>query len=256
MAHAVEDVTEDSRLEAEDIFNTPAGAAIQSRVFDVLENAVLGAYGDLEVPLELLSRYPVTPYCYRVSQQVARGERPNVAKLRDLCARGFRSTVNLCAETPEGDAPDLRKAGLLDAMATTRFPVEDNHEPQISQVGDFLDYALDPANAPTYVHCEAGKGRTGVMIACYRMAVMGWDCHDALTEAKNFGCSVPAQEAFIQEFGRFLEARRLGSLDSGDPSSPLPSTYPVLRFGSIGATSEELAATLDGAARSGGCQME
>lgn len=41
----------------------------------------------------------------------------------------------------------------------------------------FLDFANDPAHQPTYVHCEAGKGRTGCAVACYRMAIQGWTGH-------------------------------------------------------------------------------
>jgi hypothetical protein len=49
------------------------------------------------------------------------------------------------------------------------------------------------------VHCEAGTGRTGVMIACYGLQ-QGWDTADAGQEARNFGCSMPDQIAFIQQY--------------------------------------------------------
>ena len=47
---------------------------------------------------------------------------------------------------------------------------------------DFLDFATNPKNSPCYVHCEAGKGRTGVASACYRMAVEGWPPEKAIAE--------------------------------------------------------------------------
>jgi hypothetical protein len=89
-----------------------------------------------------------------------------------------------------------------------------------------------PGAEPTYVHCEAGKGRTGVAVACYRMAVMGWGAADALTEAVNFGCSIPGQQAFIREFGEMLLA------------GPVAGRYPLLPPSSIRATPRQLAATV------------
>ena len=95
-----------------------------------------------------------------------------------------------------------------------------------------------PDAVPTCVHCEAGKARTGVAIACYRMAVAGWSAADALTEAVNFGCSVPGQQAFISTFGAMLQA------------GPVAGRYPRLPLGSVMATPAQLSATIRTAAES------
>ena len=116
--------------------------------------------------------------------------------------------------------------------------------PTIAQVTEILDLLSGPDGAPTYVHCEAGKGRTGVAIACYRMAVTGWGTADALTEAVNFGCIVPGQQAFIREFGETLRAGSVGG------------RYPLLPFGSVLATPAELSATVRTAADSPGIDAD
>jgi hypothetical protein len=109
--------------------------------------------------------------------------------------------------------------------------------PTIAQLIEILDLLSGPDAEATYVHCEAGKGRTGVVIACYRMAVMGWGIDDAVTEAVNFGCCIPAQQAFIREFGELLLAEGVGR-------------YPLLPLGSVSATPEQLAATVSSVAKS------
>ena len=65
---------------------------------------------------------------------------------------------------------------------------------------------------------------------------MGWSSADALTEAVNFGCSVPGQQAFIREFSYLLLA---GSV---------PGPYPRLALGSVHPTPAQLAATIHTAA--------
>jgi len=79
------------------------------------------------------------------------------------------------------------------------------------------------------------------------MAVMGWSAADALTEAKNFGCSVPMQQAFIQAFGVMLQAgdRAGGDRAGGDrESSSVLGAYPLRPLGSVKATTAELTATV------------
>ena len=217
----------------------PSNAGTAARLFDILENCALDTYGHVEeVPLfHFLSLYPVTTYTYEISKGLARGERPNSEKLKFLKNLGYTATINLCAEMINGDGPNIQLAGLGGQIETAYIPIVDMTQPSCEQVLAFLNYASTERGGPIYAHCEAGMGRTGVMIACYRMAIMGWNYGDALTEAKNFGCSVPMQQAFIEEFANMLR---------NSDARLVP--YPILEFGSVLATRAERGETLASAA--------
>lgn len=238
-AHALEDLPDEARHRVLEIARLRPGRSFRHRVRDELETGALDSYGDLErFPLlHFLSHYPVTAYTYRVSPLASRGERPDPAKLAALAGQqGYRATVNLCAEMPAGDGPAIAAAGLAGVMTTTHTPITDMETPTVGQLIELLDLLSGPAAEPTYVHCEAGRGRTGVAIACYRMAVLGWSPADALVEAVNFGCSVPKQQAFIQAFGQSLQA------------GTVPGGYPLLPVGSATPTPAQLTATLEAVA--------
>jgi Tyrosine phosphatase family len=243
-AHAFEDLPDDARHHAVGVWGGKQHISLRRRIQEELETIALDSYGNLErLPLlSFLSRYPVTPYTYQVSGLVSRGQRPDVQKLTDLADGGqYRATINLCAEMPDGDDPAISRAGLDGVLWTWHIPITDMETPTISQVTEILSLLSGPDAALTYLHCEAGRGRTGVAIACYRMAVMGWSVADALSEAVNFGCCIPRQQAFIRECGAMLLA---GSF---------PGPYPLLPLGSVGVSPEQLAATIhtvaDGAVR-------
>jgi protein-tyrosine phosphatase len=240
-AHAFEDLPEEARQQAAEIAQTEPGISLRRRIRDEIETFGLDSYGTLEEArlLHFLSRYPVTSYTYAVSGLVARGQRPDAAKLARLADGGrYRCTVNLCAEMADGDSPEIAKAGLAGVLQTHHIPVTDMLPPTVDQVTQLLDLLSAPDCELTYVHCEAGKGRTGVAIACYRMAVTGWSTADALTEAVNFGCVVPGQQAFIREFGQTLQAGQVAR------------RYPLVPFGSVHATPAQLSATIHTAAKS------
>ena len=243
---ALEDLPADGRDRLADLAGAPEKLPLWERILDELENVGLDSYGDLEtVPLlHFLSRYPVTPYTYAISPELSRGERPSAAKLRDLAAHGYRRTVNLCAETDGGDTSLITRAGLGGTLQTVHLPIIDMHNPTLAQVVQLLDLLTAPTAPRTYLHCEAGRCRTGVMVACYRMAVAGWSEADAFAEAENFGCSVPLQRAFIQEFATQLLAHDEARTHHRPESEPGLGRYPLRPLGSVRPTPEGRSVTL------------
>ena len=142
-------------------------------------------------------RYPVKTYEAQVDGGLYRGSRIDEAQMATLKQQGIRGVVNLCKENND-DAPNAAKLGL----ASLHVPILDNSVPTIAQMNELIAFAT--SNAPTYVHCEAGKGRTGTAVACYRIAVDGWSADEAIAEAKSYGLSLVNQIAFIQEFAESI----------------------------------------------------
>lgn len=149
-------------------------------------------------------RYPVKTYEAKVSDGLYRGSRIDFAGMQALKAQGIRGVVNLCLENND-DAPNAAKLGLR----ALHVPILDNSAPTEAQMKMFIDFARDSANQPVYVHCEAGKGRTGTAVACYRIAVMQWTADQALAEARQFGLALHNQIAFIQKFAEDVKAGKI-----------------------------------------------
>jgi hypothetical protein len=149
-------------------------------------------------------RYPVTAYESKLDDAVTRGSRKDAEGIADLGRRGFRGIVDLTLERT-GDAGPAAAAG----MHTLNIPTLDNSHPTEAQMKTFLDFATDPANQPLYIHCEAGKGRTGIASAVYRMAVDGFTYDQAMAEAASHGLSLPNQVAFLKQFSADLAAGKI-----------------------------------------------
>jgi protein tyrosine phosphatase (PTP) superfamily phosphohydrolase (DUF442 family) len=188
-----------------------AGAAAKSTVTNVGDAFVDGGAASVGVAELLGVTYPVKAYQSPVDDNLTRGSRLSDQAMSQLQASGYKSVVNLCAENDD----DTSRAQAL-GMNSLHLPVLDNTAPTEGQVTQFLNFVTNPANQPAYVHCEAGEGRTGVMCACYRMAVDGWSPTAAITEAKQFGLQLPDQVQFLQQFGQDLAAGKI----AGYPMTP------------------------------------
>ena len=73
--------------------------------------------------------------------------------------------------------------------------------PEKEQLNEFLDFVTRAENQPAYVHCNAGKGRTGIFVGVYRMAVEGWPPEKAFEEARQYGVNESKLEFFKQVQG-------------------------------------------------------
>jgi Inositol hexakisphosphate len=148
--------------------------------------------------------YPVSSYERVVSSSLVRGSRiaDHKTGYKKLFEQGLRSIVDLTLE--KVDDP---KAAAGAGLKFLNIPITDNTAPKIEQMKDFLDFVAK--QPPCYVHCEAGKGRTGVAVACYRMAVEHWPLEDALVEAKEFGLELANQIDFLNKFFKALKANKV-----------------------------------------------
>jgi protein tyrosine phosphatase (PTP) superfamily phosphohydrolase (DUF442 family) len=160
-------------------------------------------------------RYPVKAYQFRVSQGLTRGSRLTLDDVKDLAKRGYKGVVNLCKEYD--DTKIVEEAG----MKALHLKVLDNVAPPEDAVLQFLDFVTRVENQPAYVHCEAGKGRTGVFVASYRMAVMEYTADQAIKDGEKFGLQLTDQENFIRDFYRHLDAGNFKGypLPPGSPGS-------------------------------------
>lgn len=163
-----------------------------------IESGIAAEFGRLE---KLAGRplYPIHWYLVEVDPgKLWRCSWPKSAEhLAGLKAMGVEVVVNLCDERSQDDA--VRAAG----MEPVNIPIVDNTVPTEEQAGQFL--AIKKRKA---VHCEQGEGRTGCMVAAYRVLVNGWKPEDALAEAERFGLRLDSQKQYILGLGAKKERER------------------------------------------------
>jgi len=65
------------------------------------------------------------------------------------------------------------------------------------------------ANGPTFVHCHAGKDRTGLLIALFKVKYLGMDPEEAIDEAKSLGFGVGVPDKVVKLFEKLIRAAKL-----------------------------------------------
>ncbi|MBI2267286.1 MAG: tyrosine-protein phosphatase [Armatimonadetes bacterium] len=146
-------------------------------------------------------RPPVSqvPNFEQVAPGLLRGGQPDADGIAWLEAHSVRTVIDLRGEGGEG--PDNQAiAGAWKKARCHSIPIPDMNPPTHEQVEEFLRLVDDPGNQPVFVHCKAGIGRTGTMIACWRVA-HGWDVDEAIRQEQFFSYAGSfAQESFVREF--------------------------------------------------------
>jgi tyrosine-protein phosphatase OCA1 len=87
-------------------------------------------------------------------------------------------------------------------MRYIQLPLYGDENPTPSEIKTAFAILDDKSQAPIFVHCHAGKDRTGMIIGCYRIFHDGWPTRKALAEAKSYagGDLTSVMEQYILHF--------------------------------------------------------
>ena len=114
-------------------------------------------------------------------QGIYRGAQPTAAGIQTLKSRGVRTIIDLRDDALPSAETNAERAGLRYIHIPTNAAVTDP-----AKIRGFLD-AMATAPRPVFVHCMAGRDRTGLEIAVYRIVVEHWSREAALRELHGYG---------------------------------------------------------------------
>ena len=154
--------------------------------------------------------------------------------LESLREKGIAALVSL---TEDPIDPEVMRNAGFDFL---HLPVADFHPPTLGQIRKFVEFVREHIEKrkpqPVAVHCYAGRGRTGTMLACYLVStgVKAAEAVRTLRRLRPGSVETPEQEravvnfqAWLQEMGQWKGAgavrrrpRKASRPKTGEPKSP------------------------------------
>lgn len=137
------------------------------------------------------------PDVIEVHERLWRGPAPSAVGYAALAEAGVRLVVDMRSEI------DLVQVGRLaseSGVSLLSLPVDNSRAPEPGQLERFVG-RHEEGSGVTYVHCEAGEGRTGAIIGAYQVRA-GCSVGGALADGLAVGSLTFSQMAYITSGGR------------------------------------------------------
>jgi protein-tyrosine phosphatase len=153
--------------------------------------------------------YDRQPVSWLIPEKLAKSYIPESADLLEWRRAGIQSVVNLLEEYYD----DIAQQELRHGFSVLHSPIPDMCAPpldQLQMIVQWIDQEIG-AGRKVLVHCFAGIGRTGVILAAYLMHT-GMPLHDALRKILSVGSEPQTREqrVILEDF-----ATRLKETDAG-----------------------------------------
>ena len=123
-----------------------------------------------------------------VAPGIMRGSQPSEASiklLQDYC--GIKTILNLRSDKVEVDWE--RQVAEKLGIDYINIPMNGGQKQSLEKIEQCLNIMQDKARQPIFVHCQAGKDRTGMICAAYKIKYNNWRLEDALFEMLTYGYS-------------------------------------------------------------------
>ena len=162
-----------------------------------------------------------------INENYFRGGQPDQEGFRRLGKLGVKTVIDLQEEGLGAEPGWVQDAG----MKYFRIPLSGSRPATDAQTAQFLQLVNDPANWPVYVHCAAGRHRTGEMTGIYRITHDSWSADQAYREMQRFGYySFPSHGSLKRYVYAYYDSHRskLGAstdstIASAGPVNPDPT---------------------------------
>lgn len=123
----------------------------------------------------------------QVDDHIYRGGQPTRAGFQNLAKLGVRAVIDLRGAGERSISEEKQVEAL--GMKYYGVPLPALNAPPKEEIATIITLLDDSENWPVFIHCLRGRDRTGVVVACYRIAHDKWTSQRALKEAAYEGLS-------------------------------------------------------------------
>jgi protein tyrosine/serine phosphatase len=160
----------------------------------------------------------------QVDENYFRGGQPDANGITRLDGLGIKTVIDLQEDPVAGEPGWVEAAG----MKYFNIPLSGSRPATAEQTAHFLALVNDPQNWPVYVHCHAGRHRTGEMTGIYRLTHDTWTADQAYAEMQKFGYySFPSHGSLKTYVYSYYDAHR-GALAASTGSAQASPASAVL----------------------------
>lgn len=155
----------------------------------------------------------------KMDDRLYRGAQPEKDDYAALAELGIKTVIDL-----RNDPTDYEKSAVEAlGMKYVNIPMSGWKYAEDEDVAKFMSIMNDPETGTVYVHCKAGKHRTGLVGAVYRFNKYGWDYDQAYKEMKKFNyTSWPVHfniKSYVKNYAEKMEKTRAARIAQTVPAT-------------------------------------